>query len=559
MIARSTLVILACAVVFSGATTPAGGQPHEEPVGPPSEPRPELALVRPALAGTEIIQVNVGPGGTNMLGDAANEPSIAVDPTAPNRMAIGWRQFGTISSSFREAGYAWSNDGGRTWHNDGPITPGVFRSDPVLDAASDGTMYYYSLSGNNFLCDLFTSEDGGRTWTGPVPAFGGDKAWLDVDASGGPGDGNLYVAWSTAANPFPPNQFTRSFDAAVFGGPFELPSRPIWGTMDVDSAGNLYLGGRTGSNIRLLRSANARQAAFTPTFDLVSDVPLGGSLQFGAGPNPQGLLGQVWVTVDRSGGPSEGNVYVLASVGVSGDPNDVMFSRSLDGGAVFETAMRLNTDPQGAYQWFGTMAIAPNGRLDVVWYDTRDASPGSFESVLYYTASSDAGATWSTPGPISPAFDPHVGWPQQNKLGDYIQLISDDVGAHLAWAATFNGEQDVYYTRIGDYDCNGNGVGDEDDLVTGVAQDCNTNGIPDSCEIAAGAVPDQNGNGVPDPCECYADCDQGTGPGVLDIFDFLCFQDAFVANNPYADCDQNTLFDIFDFVCFQDAFASGCG
>jgi len=57
---------------------------------------------------------------------------------------------------------------------------------------------------------------------------------------------------------------------------------------------------------------------------------------------------------------------------------------------------------------------------------------------------------------------------------------------------------------------------------------------------------------------CYADCDQSTGAGVLDIFDFLCFQDAFVGGDPYADCDGNSVFDVFDFLCFQDAFASGC-
>jgi len=57
-------------------------------------------------------------------------------------------------------------------------------------------------------------------------------------------------------------------------------------------------------------------------------------------------------------------------------------------------------------------------------------------------------------------------------------------------------------------------------------------------------------------CEtCYPDCD---GSGSLDIFDFLCFQDAFVSKEPYADCDRNSAFDIFDFLCFQDAFIAGC-
>jgi len=61
-------------------------------------------------------------------------------------------------------------------------------------------------------------------------------------------------------------------------------------------------------------------------------------------------------------------------------------------------------------------------------------------------------------------------------------MESDLVGAHVAYAATFNGEQDVYYLRIGDYDCNGNGVGDAIDIQNGTSVDSNGNGIPDECE-----------------------------------------------------------------------------
>jgi hypothetical protein len=61
---------------------------------------------------------------------------------------------------------------------------------------------------------------------------------------------------------------------------------------------------------------------------------------------------------------------------------------------------------------------------------------------------------------------------------------------------------------------------------------------------------------------CYADCDTSTGAGTLDIFDFLCFQNSFVAGEPYAcDCDTTTgtgVCDIFDFLCFQNAFVAGC-
>ena len=58
------------------------------------------------------------------------------------------------------------------------------------------------------------------------------------------------------------------------------------------------------------------------------------------------------------------------------------------------------------------------------------------------------------------------------------------------------------------------------------------------------------------PEACYADCD---GSGVLDIFDFLCFQNSFVNQDPYAcDCDPDPACDIFDFLCFQNAFVAGC-
>jgi hypothetical protein len=60
---------------------------------------------------------------------------------------------------------------------------------------------------------------------------------------------------------------------------------------------------------------------------------------------------------------------------------------------------------------------------------------------------------------------------------------------------------------------------------------------------------------------CYADCDTSTGVGVLDIFDFLCFQDSFVSGGAYAcECERFTAFrcDIFDFLCFQSVFVGGC-
>lgn len=110
----------------------------------------------------QSIQVNVDRRGCNNVGDAANEPSMAVSATDPNKLAMAWREFATVASDFREAGHAYSHDGGHTWVFPGVIQPGVFRSDPVLDSAPDGTLYYFGVSYGP--ATFFTSVDGGRTW-----------------------------------------------------------------------------------------------------------------------------------------------------------------------------------------------------------------------------------------------------------------------------------------------------------------------------------------------------------------------------------------------------------
>jgi len=140
------------------------------------------------------IQVNVGPTGSNIVGDAANEPSIAVDPLWSNRISIGWRQFDNVASNFRQAGTGYSTDGGRTW-SAGVLDPGVFRSDPVLGFASDGTFYYDSLRyialPETLWCEVSKSPNGGRNWGGFVDSHGGDKQWMTIDRTGGIGEGKL--------------------------------------------------------------------------------------------------------------------------------------------------------------------------------------------------------------------------------------------------------------------------------------------------------------------------------------------------------------------------------
>ena len=162
-------------------------------------------------------------------------------------MVIGWRQFDTIASNFRQAGVGYSTDGGATWVA-GKIEPGVFRSDPVLGVNATGKFFYNSLHGN-LTTRVFPSSNGGATWGTSTYAYGGDKQWMAIDQTGGESDGFIHQAWSPAGNPNSVQTYNRSTDGGEsFATPSRWPTFPLfWGTLDVASDGTLYVVGTDGS------------------------------------------------------------------------------------------------------------------------------------------------------------------------------------------------------------------------------------------------------------------------------------------------------------------------
>lgn len=469
--------LLASVLLLPLALAPASGQtlapirrlPLNEPLEkygmPPAPPRKIETSPRmiSQFGVFTSFQANVDGSGNNILGDCANEPSIAVDPTNGNKMMIGWRQFDSIQSDFRQSGWGYTTDAGVHWTFPGVLQPGVFRSDPVIKSDESGNFFYLSLQSTqaeSFFCDdVWRSTNGGQSFTEQSPdqaGHGGDKEWFTIDTTGGTGHGFLYQFWTGFfACDF--GEFNRSIDSGVtWQSPINIPNSPDTGAMDVDTNGNLFLAGG-GAPFYCVRSSNAQDPNVTPTFDQVTNVNLGGNLIQG-GINGIGLCGQTFIAIDHSGGPTNNYVYVLASVEPGGrSTTDVMFSRSTDDGVTFSAPMRINDDPnpQSDWHWLGTLSVAPNGRIDVVWYDTRNGG-NHINSQVFYSWSTDGGATWAPNIAVSNTFNPQAGFPQNQKIGDYITIVSDNTGGNVAYTATFNvnpqavggHEQDVYYVRV---------------------------------------------------------------------------------------------------------------
>ena len=398
-------------------------------------------------------QVNINSMGQNILGDAANEPSIAIDPNNPDRMVIAWRQFDNVYSNFRQAGYAFSLDGGESWTFPGVIEAGVFRSDPVLDCNNQGEFFYNSLSKDddqNYFCHVFKTPETGFDWGEGVFAQGGDKQWMVIDKTAHPSEGNIYALWNRAFSWCGTESFTRSVDNGdSYEECYEVENNPTWGTLVTNSSGDLYVvgNGLNYNELQVKKSSSAADPESIVDWEESFNVYSGGEVLVYPSVNPGGLGGQLWIDIDKSGTDSDGYIYVLGNFETYNDPGEVNLMVSKNDGQTWSDPYTINDDGvEDNTQWFGTLSIAPNGRIDVVWLDNRD--DGGTWSSLYYAYSVDNGETFSENFRLSESFNSIIGWPNQQKIGDYFHMISFDHEAHLAWAGTFNGEQDVYYGRI---------------------------------------------------------------------------------------------------------------
>ena len=239
------------------------------------------------------------------------------------------------------------------------------------------------------------STNGGRDFGEPVNIA--EPAWQDaanrqkaLDSPSAttttaplPGVTTTTIARTEGSRAASPNQ------AANFGG-----RNPA---ITVDNKGNAYaLWFNTGANL----------APGVVTGEWVSKSADNGktwtAVQVGPMTPTTGGVGRIaW---SSKGGP-DGTVHVVSQVNpsvTSQNPNgiaanfDVVYKQSTDGGRTWSEPKTLNDDdPAQMYaQVIPMISVAPNGRLDATWWDTR-SDPGTRGNDVYYSSSTDNGKTWS--------------------------------------------------------------------------------------------------------------------------------------------------------------------
>ena len=269
---------------------------------------------------------------------------------------------------------------------------------------------------------MAVSRDAGRSWSEPIDLTGG--YFEDESVRQG-------IARATRSERIP----------AVAGIDFS------WPEFTLDGRGNLYSiwAARTFRGPQLDQSGAylARSTDGGRTFTVKEITPIPDTLYY-----PE----LAWTP---EGGP-EGSLHlVYEKEGVPGARwvDDIFYRRSIDGGTTWTQPVTLNDDGQPEKligQFHPDIVVAPNGRIDVAWWDFRNDN-GNFANDIYLTSSSDNGTTWSPNVRVTDRSIPRrVGvWYGNADIRQAPGMAATDDFTVVAWDDTRNTEgtnesQDIY-------------------------------------------------------------------------------------------------------------------
>jgi photosystem II stability/assembly factor-like uncharacterized protein len=231
---------------------------------------------------------------------------------------------------------------------------------------------------------VIVSTDGGKTFSEPVnlaeSAFtdGGARQRAFSSATTAPPSPNA----PTTTVPAPGTRAATPDQAANFGG--------FGPSMTVDDKGTVYaVWPATYANL------NPRPAGAI----FVSKSTDKGKTWTTSQVTPHDFKIGSFVTVAWSpeGGP-EGTLHAVSdgyeNPAIAGY-TDIYYYRSTDGGRTWSERRNVtDDDPAKVYaQVYPNIAVAPDGRVEIAWFDTRD-DPGTRANDVYMVTSTDNGATW---------------------------------------------------------------------------------------------------------------------------------------------------------------------
>ncbi len=383
------------------------------------------------------------------------EPFVAIDPERETHLLAGYQESRFDDGGARALTFSVSRNGGRSWSEG--LVPGLTRdsggsferaSDPWVAIGPGGRAYYVALALNETSLPngvfVSVSEDGGSTWGEPVAVHANsntdfdDKESIAVDSQpDSPFRGRVYVGWDTAiGNGRQPARISYSAD----GGRSFVPFRTLddqgfsLGVIPIAGPGGVIHAVWT----RLLRNAAILMSSRSEDGGDTWSTPVAIAEIFASG--VEGLRtgdGLASVAVDRK----TGLLYVVwqddrFSPGV----DQVVLSRSLDGGETWSEPVLVSDGPRNAPNFTPAVAVNGNGLVGVAYYSLRNDPARRTFADEYLSISRDRGKRFDKAKRVSQtSWD--LGFAAVTEgglfLGDYQGLVAGRQTFFPVWIATF--------------------------------------------------------------------------------------------------------------------------
>ena len=439
-------------------------------------------------------------------------PVIAVDPENPKHVVAVATEIRS-----RTCGFVRSTDGGRTWARPEASPsldayPFCFQTEPgpaqAVVAFGRGGAVYYGYAGwdtgdtlsdwpigqgggwrGNVSVILSRSNDLGDSWQTTIVrnarGLQGDAqennrpvSTLVVDTTSGAED-IVYVGWTATRRDRNRPMAAVSRDAGrTFSEPIDLtggyfddesvrqglaraakmertPPVPAidfsWPALTLDGDGNLYSVWAArlqrgpqldNSGTYVSRSTDGGRTFTVRELSPIPDVLYYPVLAWSAQGGAQGTLHLVY---EREG-PQKAKWV-----------QDIFHMRSTDRGDTWSRPTMLNDDgkPENLVgQFHPNVAVAPNGRLDVAWWDFRNDG-GNFANDVYLASSPDNGTTWSPNVRVTDRSIPRrIGvWYGNADIRQAPGMVATEDFTVGAWDDTRNGDetnqsQDIYSAAV---------------------------------------------------------------------------------------------------------------
>jgi hypothetical protein len=383
-----------------------------------------------------------------------SETFSTANPDDPNEIVVAYNDSrGVNAGPLVISSVSVSTDGGTTFtrvtnaSGQSPF-PNTFGDPVVLYNKPTQTWFTVWLDGNAG-CTLggFKSTDPSdpNSWTHfCVHPSGGDdreSGWADNDPAS-PFFGNMYISWNDfnvgagalVVSRSTDNGSTWSSAITVANAGTFIRNTQITG--DMSGNGTLYIagmdeggGGFPHNDTNLIYKSTDGGATWSNTY---TGTPFPGpgvtSAGYFACMFNDNAIGAYW-RHEGWGEPAAFNNIVhlvYAQQGGPGDPGDVYYIRSTDGGVTFGTPLKLNTDGGTRPQWQPNLSVSPTGTLLATWYDARESTDcvvGDENTPCYRMwsrKSNDNGQSWLPDDMLSDVVSPLPAQPDPNIVSVYV-------------------------------------------------------------------------------------------------------------------------------------------